>query len=180
MTKTPLATLLLLSAAMASPLVGQGDDEHARRTLSGWKDVSVVMDISDEAARHGLTEDQIRTDLELKLRQAGISVVTQQAALADPEAPYLYLYVHVLRNELGVYAYSARLSVHQLVRLVRKPSVPSMAMTLVNAGGVGCGGGRERRFGSGPRARPDRPVHQRVPGRESQAVAATSTYLKEQ
>ncbi len=73
---TTLAVLALLSATLVSPLVGQEDDESARKTLAGLTRIYVVVEhIPDEAQRDGLDTTQIRTDVELKLRQAGITVL---------------------------------------------------------------------------------------------------------
>ncbi len=85
---TTLAVLALLSATLVSPLVGQEDDESARKTLAGLTRIYVVVEhIPDEAQRDGLDTTQIQTDVELKLRQAGITVLTQQEWLSTAAAP---------------------------------------------------------------------------------------------
>ena len=52
--KTVLAALALLSATVVSRLVGQGDDESARKTLAGLRGVYVAVGISDS--------DEVRRD----------------------------------------------------------------------------------------------------------------------
>jgi hypothetical protein len=130
MTKRVLAAVVFSSAAVAWPLLGQADDDPSRRTLGGWRGVTVVVaEISDEAQRDGLREDQIRTDVELRLRLAGVTVITQQESLSEPGVPFVYVYIHTRKNTDGRYAYSARISAHQMVRLTRNPSVTSMGST---------------------------------------------------
>src|SRR6266581_8572807 len=107
--KTVLAVLALLSATVVSRLVGQGDDENARKTLAGLTRIYVLIEnIPDEAQHDGLDTTQIRTDVELKLRQAGITVLMRQEWLSTAAAPYLYVNVQVFKNPAKFYAYSAK------------------------------------------------------------------------
>src|SRR5213083_864156 len=80
MTKNALAALLLLSAGTISPLVGQGDDEDTRKALAGLKGVLVEVFVTDteESRRDGLVLEQLQTDVELKLREAGIRVFSRE------------------------------------------------------------------------------------------------------
>src|SRR2546430_11830828 len=88
--KTALAALALLSAAAVSPLVGQGDNDGTRATLAGLTGVYVLVEhIDDDAQRDGLDTLQVRTDVEVKLRQASISVLSEEeqfstAGAGDP------------------------------------------------------------------------------------------------
>lgn len=54
-------------------------------TLKGLKGVYVVIeDLNEEVIKDGLTVDAIRTDVELKLRLAGIPVLLEEARLKEP------------------------------------------------------------------------------------------------
>src|SRR2546427_13051688 len=121
--KTALATLALLSASVLSPLVAQGDNEGTRATLAGLTGVYVLVEnIPDEVQRDGLDTTQIRTDVELKLRQAGITVLTQQEWRSTAAAPVLYVNVQVIKNPANLYAYSADVELRQRVTLVHNPA----------------------------------------------------------
>jgi hypothetical protein len=100
--KRALLTLLLLSATDASSLVGQDDNETSRKTLAGLNGVFVaVTQVSEDARRSGLSETQLQTDVELKLRQAGIPVLTEGDASRTPGVPYLYVTVNTLQLSSG-------------------------------------------------------------------------------
>ena len=136
--KTVLVALVLLSAAVVSPLTGQGDNEYSRKTLAGLTGVYVSVEhISDEAQRDGLDTTQIRTDVELKLRQAGITVLTQQEWLSTAAAPYLYVNVQAIKNQAHMYAFSADVELRQRATLVRDPSMSVLATTWSATGIIG-------------------------------------------
>jgi hypothetical protein len=72
----------------------------------------------ERGRRAGLTEATIRTDVELKLRQAGLHV------LAKPvETDFAIVLVSILSIErsTGGFAYSIKLEIAQRVRLDREP-----------------------------------------------------------
>jgi hypothetical protein len=94
--------------------------EDSLRGLSG---VSVFVDqINSEAQRDGLARAQVQTDVELRLRKAGIRVLPN----ADPEVPLfpqLYIKVRaVKRREFNLYAFSITVQVNDFVDLRRKPT----------------------------------------------------------
>jgi len=139
--KTALAGLLFLSVTAVSPLLGQGDDESTRKTLAGLHGVRVVvrMSDSDETRTPGLSQSQLQTDVEIKLRQAGITVLSQQEA---PSGPTLGVNVSLLNvssptNPLGIYAVSLTVELHQWVRLTRNPSVTVWVSTWSTTGQFG-------------------------------------------
>jgi hypothetical protein len=89
------------------------DAELNRRTLKGIKSISVLVEnLSDAAISDGLSVSQIQTDVELRLRLAGIRV--------DPTTePYLYVRANLLKTDLvGLYAYSSEVEFNQPVRVV--------------------------------------------------------------
>jgi hypothetical protein len=60
------------------------DDEYSRESLRGLRGVHVIVEVLRPAVKKGgLTEAMIRTDTELKLRLAGIRVLTQDEALKE-------------------------------------------------------------------------------------------------
>lgn len=71
----------------------------------------------------------LQTDVELKLRQAGIRVVSRIERLSIPGAPYLYVNVNMLQVPAGVVAYSVHVELVQLVRLERDASTSILGTT---------------------------------------------------
>jgi hypothetical protein len=68
------------------------DDPFSRETLRGLGAVHVVIEhLQPNAERAGLTRSQVQTDVELRLRKAGIRVLKEQEKLASPGMPYLYI-----------------------------------------------------------------------------------------
>jgi hypothetical protein len=89
------------------------DSEQTRESLRGIKGVRVVVeDVSADAVRDGLTRDQIQTDVELRLRKAGINVVNNTPAARA----ILSIYAHLLKanGNLG-YIYNCDVHLAQLV-----------------------------------------------------------------
>jgi hypothetical protein len=88
-----LATLILV--AVSSPAVRGDDSNLSRATLKGITSVFVVVEnLDDDAKKIGLTEESIKTDVELKLVLAGMSVATK--GFEVPGNTYLYVNVGVL------------------------------------------------------------------------------------
>jgi len=125
-----LSYLLLLSVVIASPAVGQGDDMLARGSLSGVGNVRVVIESpGPEAEGEGLTSQRLRTDVEVKLRTAGVPVSDDSTR----GGPFLYLNVGVFRGHQesikGLYAYNVEVSFYQAVSLERLPSYHPLGRT---------------------------------------------------
>ena len=127
--KTPLAAVSLLSVAAVSLLAGQ-DDEYSRKTLVGLGGVYVLVEeVGDSALRDGLSKQQLRTDVELRLREAGILVLTEEQTLAKESGAYLYVYIHAVNSSKGFYAVHVRVELKQRVKLIRNSSIIAVAPT---------------------------------------------------
>jgi hypothetical protein len=74
--------------------------------------------IKPEIERDGLFRSTLLADMELRLRMAGIKVLSEDEAENKPDAPCLYLYVDALKCSLG-YVYKIRLSLMEPVKLMR-------------------------------------------------------------
>jgi hypothetical protein len=109
-----LVVLLLLPGVSQAITVDQ-------RTLEGLKGVQVLVeDMKPEAERLGLTKAQIQTDVESRLRQGGVKVLTDQERLKTPGTPYLYVNVNTsIRPGSTVCAHSTSVSLNELVALAR-------------------------------------------------------------
>jgi hypothetical protein len=91
---TSLLTLFLVG--IASPAVRADDGRLSRATLKGLSAIYVMVEDLPEGAKIlGLSKEAIQTDVELKLRLAGISVVTQAEDMKLPGNPALYVVVNL-------------------------------------------------------------------------------------
>lgn len=119
---TRIAVMLcgLLGTIWARPAEAQGDGAAARATLKGLTGVCVVVDSIDaEAQRDGLPNAQIQTDVEVKLREAGIRVLTLLEAGETPGSGFLVLSLYAHADDEGLYAFTVQLKLIQAVRLAR-------------------------------------------------------------
>jgi len=107
------------------------DDKFSRETLRGLNGVYVaVEDLEPEIERLGLTKNQIQTDVELKLRLAGIKVLTGEEWRREKGRPYLYIQVRVLESSLsGLFHLNINIEFSQNVRLIRDPSIITLGST---------------------------------------------------
>ncbi len=129
---------VLVSVGVAMTVWGVGDYEESRRSLAGRRGVHVkVEDISPDAERDGLTATGLQTDVELRLRLAGIRVLTEAESLAMPDNALLYLNVTTLKRG-GRYSYTINLTLSQRVRLERDLSIQRVpGTTWIATGTIG-------------------------------------------
>jgi len=119
--------IAVLAAAIAAmffcivPFAFAEDKEITRLTLQGIKEVYVVIEaIEPEIEQLGLTQTQVRSDVEAKLRGANIAITPDY----QRGVPAVYLYVQVLRPEkIDRLFYSISLSLLQNVILERDQKV---------------------------------------------------------
>ena len=117
---------------------GSAQTEMDRKSLRGLKGIAVVVEaLQPDAERDGLHKDQIKTDIELKLRQAGIRVLTTEESFKTPGSPYLYVNLNTTKNDvlygaLSTYAFALQVALKQDVTLTRdsdfKGSAPTWEM----------------------------------------------------
>ncbi len=122
-TRAWLPIVLLL--ALSSP--GFAQDVRDTDVLRGLAGVVVaVNDLKQEVERDGLLKAQLQTDVELRLRKAGIRVLTEDQWLIAPGQPTLSVTVALYKalhpETLNVYGKSVKVGLRQNVVLSRKPS----------------------------------------------------------
>jgi hypothetical protein len=82
-----LLILFLSFSVSVSSVLAIGDDEYSRPSLKGLKKLSVFVKIgerlSEDLKKAGLTEDRVRTGVELKLQEAKIDVVYVRSLPSD-------------------------------------------------------------------------------------------------
>ena len=128
-----LATMYLLMALLIgvnSPFVWAQDTEDRRETLKGMSAVEVLVEsLPDGAKVLGLTEESIQTDVELKLRLAGMRVLKPEEWTKTPGFPYLYVEVSVLAAKDGSTACYIAVELHQNALLERNGQFVAGATT---------------------------------------------------
>jgi len=122
--------LALMELHSSKPAFAQ-DDENNRRTLRGLRGVNVVIEfLKPQVKGERLTEDWLRADTELRLRGAGIEVLSKRENQMTPGRPSLYINVNILKYRyIPVYVYKSSLELVQDVYLVRAFEIRTGAVT---------------------------------------------------
>ena len=106
-------------------------------TLRGLQRFGVVVgDIDPEIEREGLTQAELRRDMEVKLQLAGIEVLSTEARRRLQGAPVLYLYCLIQKGPMG-YFHELVIQLREQVHLLRKPDHTTYAVTWANPGIIG-------------------------------------------
>jgi len=109
--------VLLLLPGVSHALTDQ------QKALVGLKGVYVLVESpKPEAQSLGLTKDQIKTDIALRLRKAAIRMLTEKEWLGSPDYPHLSVTVNAITRG-GSYAYMVQLYLSEFVTLARGNSV---------------------------------------------------------
>ena len=90
-------------------------------SLKGVKNLSVLVEhLNDKAKEAGLTNEDLQTTAELRLRAAGITVISDAEALASKEwIPYIYVDVNLMKiPDREQYAYSIVVECMQAARVI--------------------------------------------------------------
>ena len=108
------------------------DIEQTRNALRGLTGIYVMTEspLEEDANRGGLSQEAVRTEVEVKLSQAGIRVLSKEEWEKIPGKPYLQVWPRVLKGGvLGGYIYYITVEFKQHVSLVRSPSILVFAST---------------------------------------------------
>ena len=126
-----LRGLILLGLTLCWPTVGFAFTADKRDTLRGLREVSVLVEyLPDDVEREGLSREHLTRDIEVRLRQAGLRVLTISEIANSPGAPYLYVAVYPLQGPSANFnAYAIGLTLKQLVQLSRNPTTEFFATT---------------------------------------------------
>ena len=118
--------ILLFAGLLLVVTVTQSHATTYRGNVKGLQGVLVVTEeISPDLEKDGVTQAQLKTRVvELKLRQAGIRVLTEDEWLKTPGCPWLYLMINSVHGASAwVYATYVRLELRENVKLVRDGSM---------------------------------------------------------
>lgn len=122
--------LIIVALLGVNMEVVQALDAGSRESLKGISALGVVVeDISPEASADGLSQDAIRTAAEQILHLKGIRILSNVERTSLGTAPYLYINVNTLKEELGLYAYAVNVDLKQIVRLLSKKGMQAWGAT---------------------------------------------------
>jgi hypothetical protein len=140
-----VVAVFLAMAILLFPTISRAAENPDQQVLRGLKGVSVAVGkIRREAERLGLDTEKIKTDVELRLRKAGIKVLTGQEMMETPGMPYLLVSVNATVGS-GICAYAIDVDLHEAVTLDRGPRIHSPVWNAAYAGWVGTNKIREIR-----------------------------------
>jgi hypothetical protein len=107
--------VILAISTCAFAYMKQGEEE----VLQGLKAVYVKVErLKAEMEQDGLFASTLQTDLELKLRLAGIKVLSEEQSLQNPDSPYVYLFVDAFKHSEG-YVYRIQIGLREPVLIIR-------------------------------------------------------------
>lgn len=110
------------------PCVNAGYVANDKEVLRGIKSMGVVIEeLPRKAKKLGITRDNIRTDVESKLRLAGINVVAPDELHTNPEIPFLLVTI-ILGHSKPTFIYAVLVGLNEKVHLKRDPKIISYAM----------------------------------------------------
>jgi hypothetical protein len=117
MNRSVVSIVLVIIASF--PTVTIADDSEAQKALKGLSGALVLIEGMDVGAtRLGLTKEELQTDTELKLRLAGMQVLTNEQAGVG--AAMLYVNVNILSDASSA---NIAVSLRQDVRLYRDSNI---------------------------------------------------------
>jgi hypothetical protein len=129
-------TLCALCAFLVLTGITRAASESDKKTLKGITGISVLVEEINNKALSGLTRDALQTDIELRLRKAGVEVHDPNDK-SSYDLPLLYVNVHCLSISGGMFAFNIEVQVQQAVHLRRDPSIVSSGATTWKVAGLG-------------------------------------------
>ena len=132
--KVCLAAFLGMACVLLSVRVNADEfDDLQNGSLKGLDEIFVtVSPIEKDVEENGLTADLLRQDVELRLRKAGIRILSEKDFKSNPLTPVLDIRAHFGRQKgtrEGLYAYHLYLALSQIVSLSRDPKITTFTST---------------------------------------------------
>jgi len=116
-----VVVILLLSSGVMT-------QTSRKETLKGLKGFDVLVEeLNSDIEKDGLHRSSIQTDVELKLRMAGIKVLTEEEG--KREDTYLYIRVSSVKYKDSMYSYRIGVEFCQYVYLYRDTDIHCYATT---------------------------------------------------
>lgn len=129
--------IAVITALWISSFTFASDTKHDRASLRGLEGVYVSVErLNPEIVNDGLTEDLLQEDAELKLKMAGIRVLSKKQWHAVEGSPFLYVNVNALKlGETKEYIYSIQIAFRQNVYAMRE-ATPVLGATTWSVGNI--------------------------------------------
>jgi hypothetical protein len=134
-----LLSVAWFMTGLASVVLGSAveDDNYSRSSLRGIPGVYVaVQPLTPEIEKNGLTAAQLKVDTELRLRTAGIGILSRQEWSKTKGGPVCYVEVDIVNDILlsqalkaDLYAYAITVELNQDVILLRDTSIQTLSPT---------------------------------------------------
>ena len=103
---------------------------NQRESLRGLKGVEVLIElVSKDIENDGLTRMQLQTDVELRLRKAGVRVLTEEESRQATGRPMLHVQISSYKIASIGYAFNCSVSLEELAKLVRNPQIINLLPT---------------------------------------------------
>jgi hypothetical protein len=102
--------------------------------MTGLQGVDVMVEdlqpnMQKYARKFGLTQEQLKRDVEQKLQKSGITILTQENWLKTLGRPVLYVNINTHEYEKYWYAYDIKVELKQIVYMEANPKVKTLAST---------------------------------------------------
>jgi hypothetical protein len=111
-------TVLLMQSATA-------DTDAQRHTLAGLGGVHLQLELrGEDLAKFGLSDPEIRPEIESALAAAGLALLDVEASTKTPGVPWLFVEATVVRSQdAKEYAWAVRVQLQQRACLERSPTI---------------------------------------------------------
>jgi Putative peptidoglycan binding domain len=134
-------SLLLAMVAMGCPVAFGVDHPRFRKTLRGLSGVWVLVErLHPEAEQADITRRQVQTEVEQRLREGGIRVLSQPEMLSAFGRPALAVNIQIMPAENGpreLYVVHITVALKQQVLLERNMAMPAVEAATWEAAALG-------------------------------------------
>jgi hypothetical protein len=128
----------VFAAMLTCGVLASGVEDHqALASLRGLTGVRVLVEqLRPEVEQQGLAVGVIQNDVELRLRKAGIQVLSESEMMRTAGMPYLYVNVNIKAGQPN-WGFSVDVELKQTVRLSRPPNVQLVGISTWSTGRAG-------------------------------------------
>ena len=121
-----VAVWWLAALLASSPVLAKTPEERRVDTLRALPGVYFIVEpVGSEAEADGLSTELLIRDVELRLRQAGVHILSEGEWARAPGRPFLYIRVSLVKSG-SRYVYHLGMELLQRVRLERYQELPSV------------------------------------------------------